>query len=123
MRYDFASDPVYAPSSYGGPAADEARYGEQGTWERVSGEMMRAAYELHAGDDDFGQPGTLVREVMSQTDRDHLVTNILGHASDPDVTAQMKPRIMQYWTNVDPDIGAAVASGLGVQSPAPAGID
>ncbi len=35
----------------------------------------------------------------------------------------MKPRIVQYWTNVDPDVGAAVAKGLGVQTPAPAGID
>jgi len=124
MRYDFASDPVHAPNSYGGPAADAKNYEETATWD-VSGEMVRAAYELHAEDDDFGQPGTLVREVMSQADRDNLASNILGHASDPDVTAQMKPRIVQYWTSVDPDIGAAVAAGLDVaaQAPAPAGID
>lgn len=85
--------------------------------------MVRAAYELHAEDDDFGQPGALVREVMTQADRDHLAATILGHASDPDVTAQMKPRIVQYWTNVDADLGAAVAAGLGVDSAAPAGID
>ena len=85
--------------------------------------MVRTAYTLRADDDDFGQPGTLVREVMSQEDRDHLVTNILGHAGDADVTDEMKPRIVQYWTNVDPDIGAAVANGLGVSTPAPAGID
>ena len=82
--------------------------------------MVRAAYDLHSEDDDFGQPGTLVREVMSQTDRDHLVTNIVGHASDPDVQADMKPRVVEYWTNVDADIGAAVAQGLGVPAPATA---
>jgi catalase len=116
MRYEGGSDPVYAPNSYGGPAADEERYGEHATW-AVSGEMVRAPYELHAEDDDFGQPGTLVREVMSQTDRDNLVTNILGHAGDPDVLPEMKPRIAEYWSNVDADIGAAVAQGLGVPAP------
>ena len=38
-------------------------------------------------------------------------TNILGHAGDPDVTDEMKPRIVEYWTNVDADVGAAVAAG------------
>ena len=36
----------------------------------------------HAEDDDFGQPGTLYREVMGDIDRDHLVDNIVGHAGD-----------------------------------------
>jgi catalase len=119
MRYEGAKDPVYAPNSYGGPAADEERYPELGTW-HTEGDMVRTAYELHAEDDDFGQPGTLVREVMSQVDRDNLVTNILGHASDPDVRAEMKPRIVEYWTQVDADVGAAVAQGLGVPAAAPA---
>jgi catalase len=62
---------------------------------------------------------------MSQEDRDNLAANILGHAGDPDVTDEMKPRIVQYWTNVDPGIGAAVAEGLGVPaaSPPAVGID
>ncbi|HEV7805116.1 MAG TPA: catalase [Solirubrobacteraceae bacterium] len=116
MRYEGASDPVYAPNSYGGPAAATERYPELGTWS-VSGEMVRAAYALHAEDDDFGQPGTLVREVMSQEDRDHLAANILGHAGDPDVSDEMKPRIVAYWTEVDAEIGTAVAEGLGVAQP------
>ena len=119
MRSKPGSDPVYAPNSYGGPAADEERYRDDATW-AVSGDMVRAAYELHAEDDDFGQAGTLVREVLSQDDRDNLVTNILGHAGDPDVQPEMKPRIVEYWSNVDADVGAAVAQGLGV--PAPAGV-
>ncbi|CAN5205341.1 catalase [soil metagenome] len=122
MRYENPGDPVYAPNTAGGPVADEENYPEQGTW-NSSGEMVRAAYTLRAEDDDFGQPGTLVREVMSQEDRDNLAANIVGHAGDPDVTAEMKPRIVEYWTNVDPDVGTAVAEGLGVESAAPAGID
>ncbi|MDQ3675787.1 MAG: catalase [Actinomycetota bacterium] len=123
MRYEHSGDqPVYAPNSFGGPQADTERYGEQATWE-AHGEIMRSAYEDHPEDDDFGQPGTLVREVMSQTDRDNLANNIVGHASDPDVTAEMHDRVVDYWTKVDPEVGNAVASGLGraSQAPAPAG--
>ena len=32
MRINKVSDPVYAPNSYGGPAADTARYGEPAGW-------------------------------------------------------------------------------------------
>ena len=35
--------------------------------------MARSAYALHAEDDDFGQPGTLVREVFDAAQRDKLV--------------------------------------------------
>jgi catalase len=122
MRFENPGDPVYAPNTAGGPAADEARYGEDATW-HTDGDMVRTAYTLRADDDDFGQPGTLVREVMSQDDRDNLAANIIGHASDPDVTDEMKPRIVEYWCHVDAGLGAAVAEGLGVAAPAPAGVD
>ncbi|QNG35253.1 catalase [Geodermatophilaceae bacterium NBWT11] len=109
MRYSNPSDPVYAPNSFGGPQADPA-YAEPG-W-HVSGEIMRAAATLHAEDDDTTQAGTLVREVMDDTDREHLVANIVGHASDAAVTAAMKPRIVEYWRAIDPGIGAAVEKEL-----------
>jgi catalase len=54
----------------------------------------------------------MYREVMSDTDREHLVTNIVGHASD-DVSEEMQLRVIAYWTNVDPQLGARVAAGLG----------
>jgi catalase len=63
-------------------------------------------------DDDFVQPGALYRKVMSDTDREHLVANIVGHASD-DVGEQMQLRVIAYWTKVDPQLGARVAAGLG----------
>jgi catalase len=47
-----------------------------------TGELGRYAYEKHAEDDDFVQPGRLYRDVMSDIDREHLVTNIVGHASN-----------------------------------------
>ena len=42
---------------------------------------MRTAYVAHKDDDDFIQPGMLYRQVMSPTERDHLVGNIVWHLS------------------------------------------
>ena len=49
---------------------------------------------------------------MNDTDRDHLVTNIVAHASDG-VSDDVQRRVIGYWTNVDADLGARVAAGLG----------
>ena len=100
MTYRHAgSQPVYAPNSYGGPEADPERAGAV-AWSVASGELGRYAYVKHAEDDDFGQAGTLVRQVMDDDDRDHLVTNIVGHASDH-VTDEIQLRVIAYWTSVD----------------------
>jgi catalase len=77
MRYRTVSDPVYAPNSKGGPRADTARYGEPASW-HTDGEMVRTAYTRRAEDDDWGQAGTLVRDVMNDAERDRLVANIVG---------------------------------------------
>jgi catalase len=112
MTYRHAgAQPVYAPNSYDGPQADPGR-GADLSWPVEAGELGRYAYEKHAEDDDFAQPGTLYREVMNDTDREHLVTNIVGHASN-DVSEEMQLRVIAYWTNVDPQLGARVAAGLG----------
>ncbi len=102
--------PVYAPNSYGGPQAN-AEAGADLTWSVEAGEIGRYAYAKHADDDDFGQPGTLYREVMSDTDRTNLVANIVGHASDH-VSDEIKLRVIAYWTKVDGQLGARVAAGL-----------
>ena len=47
MRYENPPDPVYAPNSYGGPRAQPERFGTDPAW-AVSGEIVRAASELHA---------------------------------------------------------------------------
>jgi catalase len=105
------NQPVYAPNSFGGPQADPER-GSDLFWHVPEGELGRYAYEKHAEDDDFGQPGTMYREVMSDADREHLVQNIVTHASD-EVTPEMQARVVAYWSNVDADLGARVAAGLG----------
>jgi catalase len=103
------AQPPYAPNSYGGPKADPAA--ELPTWWVEAGEIGRYAYELHAEDDDFVQPRALVRDVMNDTDRDHLVGNIVSHASQG-VTDVIQSRVIAYWTNVDVELGARVARGL-----------
>ncbi len=111
-RHDGA-DPVYAPNSFGGPQAAGDGGGGDLFWSVPAGDLGRYPYDKHAEDDDFGQAGTLVREVMSDTDREHLVTNIVGHAGSEEVTEDMHQRVIAYWTNVDAELGARVAAGLG----------
>jgi catalase len=112
MAYRHAgSQPVYAPNSHGGPQADPLRAADLG-WTVASGELGRYAYEKHAEDDDFGQAGTLYRDVMDDTDREHLITNIVNHAGDR-VTDEVQLRVIAYWASVDPQLGARVAAGLG----------
>ena len=81
MRVENVSDPVYAPNSKGGPKADPAAYPQVEVWE-ASGEFIHAAYTKRKDDDDFGQPGALVRKVMDNAQRDRLVSNVVGHLKD-----------------------------------------
>ncbi|MGP3953911.1 catalase [Streptomyces sp. 7N604] len=104
MRYEPArTGAPYAPNSYGGPAADTARYGDPQGWQ-AAGEMVREAYRLHREDDDWGQAGTQVREVLDEAARDRLVSNISGHLKNG-VSRPVLARAVQYWRNVDRDLG------------------
>jgi catalase len=77
MAYHHSGDaPVYAPNSGGRPWADETGSVADG-WES-DGEMVRSAYTLRADDDDFTQPGILVREVFSDAERHGLVETVAG---------------------------------------------
>ncbi|MFZ0214919.1 MAG: catalase [Candidatus Dormiibacterota bacterium] len=113
MRYRNSSDPVYAPNSFGGPVADPAA--EPPSWHVDSTEMVRAAYSKHAEDDDFGQPGTMYRQVLDEAQKQRLVDNICGHLKQG-VKEPVLGRALQYWANVDLDLGARVKRTLGVES-------
>jgi catalase len=110
MRHTNPGDPVYAPNSVGGPAADPELWG--GDTYQVTGEIMRSANTLHAADDDYGQPRALWEQVMTETDQEHLVANICAHAGAPEVTTDMKARVVEYWRHVHPELGAQVGKGL-----------
>ncbi|QSY51284.1 MULTISPECIES: catalase [Streptomyces] len=111
MRYQPArvSRP-YAPNSYGGPAADTHRFGEIAGW-AASGEMVREAYRLHREDDDWGQAGTMVRQVLDDAARERLASNVAGHLS-AGVSDPVLERALQYWRAIDKALGDRIAARI-----------
>ena len=105
MRVKNVADPVYAPNSYGGPKADPARTAEA-LW-HADGDMVRTAYTLRAEDDDWGQAGTLVREVLDEAARDRLVSNVAGHLRNG-VSEDVLLRAFEYWKNIDKETGEKI---------------
>jgi catalase len=110
MRITPVSDPVYAPNSYGGPLADPARTDDGGTW-HADGEMVRTAYTLRPEDDDWGQAGTLVRDVLDDAARARLVNNVVGHLLNG-VSEPILLRAFEYWRNVDKNLGDRIEQGV-----------
>jgi len=106
MTFDHSGNaPVYAPNSFGRPWADETGPVQDG-WE-ADGDMVRSAYALHPEDDDFGQPGALVREVMNESERERLVATVSGS-----LLSGLKPEVLKraiaYWKSVDAGIGKRI---------------
>ncbi|GAA2127671.1 catalase [Arthrobacter humicola] len=111
-RYHFnaPSVPVYAPNSVGGPAAVEPAVAGGG-WEN-DGELTLSAHALHAEDSDFGQAGTLYREVFNDGEKARLLDTVTGAVGGVK-NADIKERAIQYWTNVDAEFGAKLRANLG----------
>jgi catalase len=110
MRISNVADPVYAPNSYGGPKADPTRTDDGGTWS-ADGDMVRTAYTLRPEDDDWGQAGTMVREVLDDAARTRLVSNIVGHLLNG-VSEPILLRAFDYWRNVDKGLGDRIEQGV-----------
>ncbi len=99
--------PNYEPNSFGGPI-------EQPSVEQpplaVSGNADR--YEMNERIDNFKQPGDLLREVMSQDERNRFVENVsanmAGVAED-----EIKHRQITLFFKADPKIGRRIATELG----------
>ncbi|MCU1544100.1 MAG: catalase [Microbacteriaceae bacterium] len=107
--YKPASAPVYAPNSFGGPVADPAKAGA-GSWES-DGELVRAAATLHAEDSDFGQAGTLYRDVFDEAAKARFLQTITGAVGGTTIP-EIRERAIQYWTSVDATLGAALRAAL-----------
>jgi catalase len=73
--------------------------------------MVRAAYTLRADDDDWGQAGTMVREVLDDAARERLVSNIAGHLLNG-VSEPVLLRAFEYWRNVDKQLGDRIEAGV-----------
>jgi catalase len=106
MAYEHSgSQPVYAPNSQGRSWADGDATLEE-SW-AVDGDMVRRAYELHAEDSDFGQPGALVREVFDDAQRDRLVDQVSGSLLGG-VRGDVLERALAYWASIDHDTGKRI---------------
>jgi catalase len=103
-----AGYPNYYPNTQGG-AEPDPQAAEPAV--PVSGKAMRQEYS-HPNDD-FVQAGDLFRRAMTDSDREHLVLNIVGHLSH----AQKRFRLRQtaLFFKADPEYGRRVAEGLGLK--------
>jgi catalase len=106
MAYHHSGNaPVYAPNSGDRPWADTT--GPVGDGWEADGEMVRSAYTPRANDDDFTQPGILVREVFNDGQRAKLVDQVAGSLLGG-VREPVLSRAFQYWTNVDGEVGSRI---------------
>ena len=97
--------PVYVPNSEGRAWADETGPVDDG-WE-ADGAMVRSAYTPRSNDDDFTQPGILVREVFDDAQRQKLVDQVAGSLLGG-VREPVLGRAFQYWKNVDAGVGQRI---------------
>ena len=110
MAYLHSGDqPTYAPNSYDRPWSDYEGPVHNG-WE-ADGAMVRQAYTLRQDDDDFGQAGTLVREVFDDAARDRLVETVVGTLMPDNVEQPVLGKVFQYWKNIDAETGERIEKG------------
>ena len=109
-HFDPATVPVYAPNSFGGPVADPARTAE-GSWEN-DGWLERTATTLHAEDSDFGQAGTLYREVFDDAAKQRFLETLVGQYNALTLD-RIRDRFIWYWTQVDAGLGQQIAESVG----------
>jgi catalase len=112
MRYEF-SDAVartYVPNSYGGPTAEPTRSTE-GSWQ-TDGTLMRAAQTLHSEDDDFGQAGSLYREVFDDAAKERFHEVLIGQYGALTVD-RIRDRFLWYWSQVDAGLGRTLTAAVG----------
>ncbi len=109
MRVDAngGGGPNYWPNSFGGPAPDPTA-GEP----PFEVEGLAGRHPFTHPNDDFVQAGNLYRKVMTDTDRDHLIGNIVSHLGDALKRIQMRQTSLFF--KADPDFGRRVAQGLGL---------
>jgi catalase len=97
----------YEPSSFGSPVADPTK--KHATF-AVFGNAGRYAHD-HPNTD-FEQPRALFRKVMNETDRTHLIENIVGSLGG--ARRDIQEKMVKLFYKVDPEYGERVAKGLNI---------
>lgn len=102
-------DPNYWPNSMGGPEPaprPEPAPVYSGATERSS---------QHIADVDYRQPGALYRDVMTDEDREHLITNISNHMNQETLDRIRLRSVVMFW-KMDEDCGRRVAERVHVDA-------
>lgn len=102
------SAPNYEPNSLMNTPAQAPQYAQS----PIKASGLSARFDVPLTDDDFRQPGDLYRKVMTETDRQHLVSNICGHLRN--ATRELQEKMVQIFARCDSDYGRRVAKGLGL---------
>jgi hypothetical protein len=69
--------------------------------------MVRSAYTLRPEDDDYTQPGILVREVFNDAQRVQLVDQVAGSLLGA-LRSPVLERAFEYWKNIDREVGQRI---------------
>jgi catalase len=109
MRTDdnFAGQPNYWPNSFQGPRPDI-----QTAEPKLAVEGLTGRWEYTHPNDDYAQPRDLFETVMTDTDREHLIGNIVAHLGNARRRIQLRQTALFY--RVHPDYGKGVALGIGL---------
>ncbi|MCQ4610835.1 catalase [Corynebacterium sp. CCUG 61414] len=70
-------------------------------------DLVRAAYVKHPEDDDFGQAGTLYRDVFDDAAKERFVHNITNKMMAI-TNKEIEERVYEYWGKVDADLETKV---------------
>lgn len=101
------SGPNYWPNTFGGPDPDPSKGVPPID---VTGAAERYSVELK--DADFIQAGDLYRKVMTDTDREHLISNIAGHLKGAVKRIQLRQTAL--FLKADDEYGKRIAGALGL---------
>ena len=99
--------PNYEPNSFDGPVENK-KYAINPY--KIEGNAIKM--KTQHKNDDFAQPRALFEKVMSDEDRDHLISNIVAHLKNAKQFIQ--ERQCKVFYKVHPDYGTRVAKGLGL---------
>lgn len=105
QHYIYSEDTRYLERSFDGPLPDPAA-GEP--MFDVEGKAGR--HQFRHPNDDFVQAGTLYRKVMTETDPEHLIGNIVSHLGNTRKRIQMRKAAIFF--SADEDYGRRVTEGL-----------